>query len=263
MHRHAGSSIAGQREYVIKHALTREVAYASLLKAKRGPLHAGFAQWLERNGTGEDEHAPLLAHHYAEAVRPEDLDLAWPGRGRAGRSACAARRSGGRGGPRSWPSAATRSTRAWPCSTGPSASKAARGSRPGSGSGSAWPAPSSTTERVSGRPCSKRWTSAAPRPRCTPTSPCNRCCGAGCGSSSRTGPSSKAGSSRPWNSPRKTPSPRRTRSPRWQSATKTNPPPARPWRSPNAWETSSFAAWHWPLSPTQLSRPRTSTGPAP
>ena len=80
VHRHAGSSVAGQREYVIKHALTREVAYAGLLKAKRGPLHAGFAQWLERNGTGEDEHAPLLAHHYAEAVRPEDLDLAWPGR---------------------------------------------------------------------------------------------------------------------------------------------------------------------------------------
>ena len=65
---------------MIKHALTREVAYESLLKARRGPLHAGFAQWLERNATGEDEHAPLLAHHYAEAVRPEDLDLAWPGR---------------------------------------------------------------------------------------------------------------------------------------------------------------------------------------
>jgi len=80
VHRQGDSSIAGQREYVIKHALTRDVAYASLLKAKRGPLHAGFAQWLERNGKGEDAHAPLLAHHYVEAVRPEDLDLAWPGR---------------------------------------------------------------------------------------------------------------------------------------------------------------------------------------
>ena len=171
VHRHADSSIAGQREYVIKHALTREVAYESLLKAKRGPLHAGFAQWLERNGKGEDEHAPLLAHHYAEAVRPEDLDLAWPGReGKPKR--CAARRSGGCGGPRSWPSAATRSTRAWPCSTGPSASKADRGSRPRSGTESAWPAPSSTTESVSGRPCSKRWTSAVPPPRCMPTSLC-------------------------------------------------------------------------------------------
>jgi class 3 adenylate cyclase len=78
--RRAGSSIAGEQEYVIKHALTREVAYESLLKAKRAPLHAGFAEWLERHGEGEDEHAPLLAHHYAEAVRPEDLDLAWFGR---------------------------------------------------------------------------------------------------------------------------------------------------------------------------------------
>jgi class 3 adenylate cyclase len=78
--RRAGSSIAGEREYVIKHALTREVAYESLLRAKRAPLHAGFAEWLERHGEGEDEHAPLLAHHYAEAVRPEDLDLAWAGR---------------------------------------------------------------------------------------------------------------------------------------------------------------------------------------
>ena len=79
---HARSSIEGQREWLIKHALTREVAYESLLRAKRALLHAGFAQWLERNGKGEDEHAPLLAHHYAAAVAPEDLDLAWPGRER-------------------------------------------------------------------------------------------------------------------------------------------------------------------------------------
>jgi class 3 adenylate cyclase len=78
--RRAGSSIAGESEYVIKHALTREVAYASLPKATRAPLHAGFAEWLERTGEGDDEHAPLLAHHYAEACRPEDLDLAWFGR---------------------------------------------------------------------------------------------------------------------------------------------------------------------------------------
>jgi class 3 adenylate cyclase len=78
--RRARSSLKGQREYAVKHALTREVAYQSLLKARRAPLHAGFAEWLERNGRGEDEHAPLLAHHYAEAVRPEVLDLAWSGR---------------------------------------------------------------------------------------------------------------------------------------------------------------------------------------
>jgi class 3 adenylate cyclase len=79
--RRSGSSLVGEREYVIKHALTREVAYASLPKAKRAQLHAAFATWLERTGEGRDEHASLLAHHYTEAVRPEDLDLAWSGRG--------------------------------------------------------------------------------------------------------------------------------------------------------------------------------------
>jgi class 3 adenylate cyclase len=77
--RRAGSSLSGEREYAIKHALTREVAYASLPKARRAQLHAAFARWLERIGEGNDEHAGLLAHHYAEAVRPEDLDLAWAG----------------------------------------------------------------------------------------------------------------------------------------------------------------------------------------
>src|SRR5205823_2514923 len=77
--RRPGSTVAGDREYAIKHALTREVAYASLPKARRARLHAGFARWLERTGEERDEYAPLLAHHYAEAVRPADIDLAWPG----------------------------------------------------------------------------------------------------------------------------------------------------------------------------------------
>jgi class 3 adenylate cyclase len=77
--RRAGSSLSGEREYVIKHALTREVAYASLPKARRAQLHAAFAQWLEGSGQGSDEHVGLLAHHYSEAVRPEDVDLAWAG----------------------------------------------------------------------------------------------------------------------------------------------------------------------------------------
>jgi class 3 adenylate cyclase len=77
--RRSGSSVAGEREYAIKHALTREVAYDSLPKASRARLHAGFAAWLERVGEGRTEHASVLAHHYAEAVRPEDADLAWAG----------------------------------------------------------------------------------------------------------------------------------------------------------------------------------------
>jgi class 3 adenylate cyclase len=77
--RRPGSSIAGDREYAIKHALTHEVAYTSLPRARRARLHAAFARWLERTGEGRDEFAPLLAHHYAEAVRPEHFDLAWSG----------------------------------------------------------------------------------------------------------------------------------------------------------------------------------------
>jgi class 3 adenylate cyclase len=73
------SSFAGEREYAITHALTREVAYASLAKARRARLHAGVAAWLERTGGARDEHAPLLAHHLAEAVRPADVDIAWAG----------------------------------------------------------------------------------------------------------------------------------------------------------------------------------------
>jgi class 3 adenylate cyclase len=75
--RRPGSSIAGEPEYAIKHALTREVAYASIPKARRGRLHAALADWLNENDRAKDEHASLLAYHYAEAVRPEDADLVW------------------------------------------------------------------------------------------------------------------------------------------------------------------------------------------
>ena len=75
--RRSASSLEGEVEYVFKHSLTREVAYGSLTKPRRARLHAGFADWILRLGEGRDEHAPLLAHHFAEAVRPEDADLAW------------------------------------------------------------------------------------------------------------------------------------------------------------------------------------------
>jgi hypothetical protein len=74
------SSLEGDREYSIKHALTREVAYSSLPKARRAELHAAFARWFEEAWGGRAEYAAILAHHYAEAVRPEDVDLAWSDR---------------------------------------------------------------------------------------------------------------------------------------------------------------------------------------
>ena len=77
IHRRPGSSLEGDRELVIKHALTREVALGSLSRRERVRLHAGFADWLEGRGGGRDEDAATLAHHYADAARPEDADLAW------------------------------------------------------------------------------------------------------------------------------------------------------------------------------------------
>jgi DNA-binding SARP family transcriptional activator len=77
--RRSGQLLAGEREFAFKHALTREVAYGSLPRARRARLHARFAAWVESVAGARDEHAPFLAHHYAEAVRPEDADLAWEG----------------------------------------------------------------------------------------------------------------------------------------------------------------------------------------
>jgi class 3 adenylate cyclase len=71
------ASIAGEREYAFKHALTREVAYSSIPKARRGRLHAAVAGWFESSGRAQDEHASFIAYHYSEAVRPEDADLVW------------------------------------------------------------------------------------------------------------------------------------------------------------------------------------------
>jgi tetratricopeptide (TPR) repeat protein len=75
----SGSSAPGEREYAFKHSLTREVAYSSIPKARRGRLHAALADWMTATDRATDEYASLLAYHYAEAVRPEDADLVWDG----------------------------------------------------------------------------------------------------------------------------------------------------------------------------------------
>ena len=78
--RHRSSStIVGEREFAIKHALTREVAYGSLVTRSGPASMRDSLRGSSETGEGRDEHAALLAHHYAEAVRPEDVDLAWAG----------------------------------------------------------------------------------------------------------------------------------------------------------------------------------------
>jgi hypothetical protein len=71
------SSMEGDIEFWFKHIVTKEVAYGTLSKAKRLRLHARFADWLGGYGSGRDDFVPLLAHHYAESVRPDSVDLAW------------------------------------------------------------------------------------------------------------------------------------------------------------------------------------------
>ncbi|HEX4929181.1 MAG TPA: AAA family ATPase, partial [Gaiellaceae bacterium] len=68
------SALADEREFTFKHALTRDVAYATLSEKRRAELHAAFARWLEQSGGGRDEHAAFLAHHYAEAAELEQLE---------------------------------------------------------------------------------------------------------------------------------------------------------------------------------------------
>ena len=77
--RRTGSRFPEDREHAIKHALTREAAYAGIPRARRARMHAALAEWIERSSESADELASLLAHHYAEAVRPEDVELAWAG----------------------------------------------------------------------------------------------------------------------------------------------------------------------------------------
>lgn len=73
----ASTGSRGETRYAVKHALTREVAYLGIPKARRGQLHAALAEWFEGLDTARDEQAPLLAYHYSQAVNPEDADLAW------------------------------------------------------------------------------------------------------------------------------------------------------------------------------------------
>jgi class 3 adenylate cyclase len=65
-----GSSMAGEREYLFKHVLTRDVAYESLPRRERASAHAEVAAWIEETaGERWREFVELLAHHYAEAYR--------------------------------------------------------------------------------------------------------------------------------------------------------------------------------------------------
>jgi class 3 adenylate cyclase len=65
-----GSTVAGEREYLFKHILTRDVAYESLPRRDRVAAHRAVAAWLEATtGDRASEFAELLAYHGATAVQ--------------------------------------------------------------------------------------------------------------------------------------------------------------------------------------------------
>ena len=59
------SSMSGMREFTFKHALTRDVAYASLPRGERRSLHRHVAEWIQEAAPDRGlEVAELAAHHY-------------------------------------------------------------------------------------------------------------------------------------------------------------------------------------------------------
>ena len=61
------SWIEREDQFVFKHALIRDVAYATLPRARRRQLHAVVAQFLERATAGAGATASALARHWIEA----------------------------------------------------------------------------------------------------------------------------------------------------------------------------------------------------
>ncbi|MGH3075188.1 MAG: ATP-binding protein, partial [Gaiellales bacterium] len=60
-----GSAMAGERELIFKHILTRDVAYDSLPRRDRPAAHARVAEWIEKTfGARRGEVVELLAHHF-------------------------------------------------------------------------------------------------------------------------------------------------------------------------------------------------------
>jgi DNA-binding SARP family transcriptional activator/tetratricopeptide (TPR) repeat protein len=68
------SSLPGQTELWIRHALIREVAYGSIPDEQRRAVHASVGDWIAGlTGDRREEFVELLAHHYERAVGPEEM----------------------------------------------------------------------------------------------------------------------------------------------------------------------------------------------
>jgi len=77
--RQPDSTVQGELEYAFAHALVREVAYGSIVRARRGAKHRRAAEWTEQLSRDRRDRAGTLAHHYETALAlstgPPDPDL--------------------------------------------------------------------------------------------------------------------------------------------------------------------------------------------
>jgi len=66
------SSFAEAQEFSFKHALLRDVTYATVLKRQRTEYHTRAADWLWRaSGERRREYLPIIAEHYERAAQDE------------------------------------------------------------------------------------------------------------------------------------------------------------------------------------------------
>jgi class 3 adenylate cyclase len=65
--RDAKSRVGGDQQFSFKHALIRDVAYATLPRARRRARHAAFARFVEQDAGEVEAVAAFLAHHWREA----------------------------------------------------------------------------------------------------------------------------------------------------------------------------------------------------
>jgi class 3 adenylate cyclase len=61
------SRVGGDQQFSFKHALIRDVAYATLPRSKRRARHAAVARFVEQDAGELDAVAAFLAHHWREA----------------------------------------------------------------------------------------------------------------------------------------------------------------------------------------------------
>jgi class 3 adenylate cyclase/tetratricopeptide (TPR) repeat protein len=62
------SAVAGERQYVFRHALVRDVAYGQLPRAARADKHRRAAEWIQALSPDRaEDRAELLAHHWQAA----------------------------------------------------------------------------------------------------------------------------------------------------------------------------------------------------